>query len=280
MKSFLNSILTFLIFILICLLCVSFCVKDIIISTLSKEVVKNEVSNKIIESLENTYDDVDYDTLEKIETNVGNSLELINITEKYFDNIVDSIISEKDVELPDTKEDILLLIEENQSVLEESGIVVTDDQKNKIVDELTKDGKMDKIYKNVANNIKKDLSNEELSLVKNYKNITSPTFRWLVIGIIAIFILLTGLLKKSYYGWTYNLAVSLALSGITLSLLIPLLMDFITTNLTEKLIGKASSININPMINFGYLCLCLCAFFIIVYLVGNKISKNNYKKYN
>ncbi len=275
MKKIFNFLITIFIFILICLLCVSFCTKEIIVNTLSKEVVKKEISSKVTYYVKEFYDDIDYDTLEKLETSIGNNENIDKITEKYFDNITDSIIKDSDIKLPDTNDELLELINQNEYILEENGIEITNEEKKQIIDELTSDGKLDKIYENVVTSIKDDISDEEKDVIMLYNKITSNTFRWIVLSIIILLILLQGVIKKSFYRWTYNLAVSFALSGIVLSLLFPFLMDTISIDLTEKILGKAASINVNSIINAGYICLGLSALLIIIYFVGNKITNYN-----
>ena len=73
MKKFVCFIITVLISVAICLLCISLSLKEIVINTLSKQVVKSEITNKVIETLKDKYNNIDYDTLDEIETNIGNS---------------------------------------------------------------------------------------------------------------------------------------------------------------------------------------------------------------
>lgn len=280
MKKFMSFIITLLISFLICLLCVSFSLKEIVINTLAKEVVKDEVSSKVTEVLKNNYSDIDYETLDKIETNIGNNENINKVTEKYFNDIVYSIINDEEVSIPNTKEEIINIINDNEYILKENNIEITEEQKNELSDKLTNDNMIGKVYKNVANSIKKNMSAETIMIVNTYDKLTSSTFRWIVVSIIIFLILLLALIKKTYYRWTYNLAVSCALSGIMLSLLFPFILDGISIEITNKLLGKAAEININSLVNLGYICFALCAVLIIVYLVGNKITKYNDRKYD
>ncbi len=280
MKKIFNFLITICIFVLISLLCVSFCAKEIIINTLSKEIVRKEISSKVVDYAKEYYDDIDYDTLEKLETGIGNNENIDKITEKYFDNIAESITKDSEIKLPDTKDELLDLINQNEYILEENGIEITNEEKDKIVEELTSDGKLDKIYENVVVNIKSDISNEEKNAIDLYNKITTNTFRWLVISIIVILVLIIALIKKSFYKWTYNLAISFGLSGVLITLLIPPVMDIISNDLTSGVLGSPLDININSLTNLGYICFALCAVLIIIYLIGNKITKYNSKKYD
>lgn len=279
MKHFFTGILTLIIAILVCLLCVSFCIKDIIVNTLSKEVVESEVTNQVTQAIKDVYEDVDYDTLEKIETSIANSDELTNITRKYFDNIVDSIVNDKDINVPNTKDDVIFLINQNEDILKENGIEFTSKQKDEIANELTNDGKLDKVYKNFSSSIKEDMSNSEKTAVKFYDNLSKPIFRWIIIGLILILTIFIALIKKTYYRWSYNLSVAFFLAAITLSFLMPSIVNSISVDLTNQFLGKATDININPIINFGYICFAICALLVIIYVIGNKITNYNERKY-
>lgn len=281
MRKIFNFLMTILIFMLISLLCISFCAKEIIVNTISNEIVKKEISSKVASYVKEYYDSIDYDTLEKLETSIGNNDNIEKITEKYFDNITDTITKDSEIKLPDTKEEILDLINQNEYILEENGIEITNEEKEKIVNELTSDGKLDKIYENVVTEIKSDISSEEKTAIDLYNKITTNTFRGIVISIIIILVLLIALIKKSFYKWTCNLAVSFALSGVLITFLIPFIIDIILSDLVVETLGIPLDININSLTNLGYICFALCAVLIIIYFVGNKITnwserKNNY----
>lgn len=280
MKKIFIALLTLIITALICLLSVSFCIKDIIVDTLSKEVVSSEIKEKVTSEIKKEYADIDYDTLSKVGDSIQTSSEVYNITNKYFDNIIESVIKGDDVDVPKTKEEILNLINENEGILTRNGIEVSDSKKEKIASELSDGGKLDKIYKNVRNSVKKNLSTKEIELVKMYDRMTKPLFRWIIISIILIATILIAVLKRTYYRWALNLGVSFLLSGIVLALLTPLITDDLSYSITEKVIGKASSINVNALTNIGYGCLAICASLIIIYVIGNKISGYKERKEN
>lgn len=238
MKKIFIALLTLIITALICLLSVSFCIKDIIVDTLSKEVVSLEIKEKVTSEIKKEYTDIDYDTLSKVGDSIRTSSEVYNITDKYFDNIIESVIKGDDVDVPKTKEEILNLINENEGILTRNGIEVSDSKKEEIASELSDGGKLDKIYKNVRNSVKKNLSTKEIELVKMYDRMTKPLFRWIIISIILIATILIAVLKKTYYRWTLNLGVSFLLSGIVLALLTPSITDDLSYRITEKVIGK------------------------------------------
>lgn len=280
MKKFITIILTLLITFFTCVLCFSFCVKDMIIDTLAKDVVKKEISSIVIDAIEKNHDNINYEVMNEIETNVGNSYEMTIITEKYLDGIVESIMEDEEIIVPSTTDDIINLINENESVLAEAGVEITSLDKDKISDFLISDGRLDKVYKNVVRQMKNNLSNKEVMLVNVYDKINTNTFRWMVLSIIILIILIIALIKKSYYRWLYDLGVSFALSGIILALAIPLLSGFISKIISDKIIMASIKINFNPLINTGYLCFVLCALSIVIYLIGNKLTRYTNSKYD
>ena len=75
MKKIFIALLTLIITALICLLSVSFCIKDIIVDTLSKEVVSLEIKEKVTSEIKKEYTDIDYDTLSKVGDSIQTSSE-------------------------------------------------------------------------------------------------------------------------------------------------------------------------------------------------------------
>ena len=279
MKKVINFLITLVIAFLIFILCISFTINDVVINTLSKEVVSSEISDEFVAQIEDEYE-INYEALDEIKENINNSSKINEITEKYFNNIVDSIVNDTEVKVPETKDDVLALIDENEYILKENDIELTDKQKDKIANELTEDGKLSKVYQNVTQNIKEKLSKENFNLIKTYDNITKLAFRWIVLVAIVILTLILAVIKNTYYRWTYNLAVSSFISGVLLAFLFPFVLDSVEMDLTTKILGNASTININPIVNAGYICLCVCALFAVIYIVGNKITRYNDRKYD
>lgn len=279
MKHFFIGLISVSISVLICALLLSFCIKEIAISTLSREVVSKEISNNIIIGIKDFNDDISYDTLNEIETNVINSDVINKITEKYFDSIILLLTKDEQIVVPKTSGELLSLIDENESILNDNGIYIVEEDKEKIVNGLTSEGKMDRVYKNVVNNVKNNLSSKEIKVIKAYNMMITNNFRVIITSAIVILTLIIALVKRTYYRWTYNLGISFALSGITLSLLIPFMSNLILSKLGKNMMGRTLEINLNSMVNLGYICFVLCALLIIIYITLNKITRYNDEKY-
>ena len=99
------------------------------------------------------------------------------------------------------------------------------------------------------------------------------------ISLIIISLILLILLKKSAYKFSINLGIAGVLSGIFITFILPIITNMISNELTSKLIGESALININKLINYGYLCFIFASIFIIIYFIGNKIVSYNNEKY-
>lgn len=280
MKKFIHFLITIVISVLIIVLCFSFTLNEVVVNTLSKEVVSSKISDEVIDQLEDELNDINYEVSDELKESISNSSVITEITEKYLDGIVSAIINDDDVSLPNTQEDILKIINENESILKENGINLNDEQKQTIASKLSQDERVSAVYESAVQSIKSELSSSEVTLINAYDSVTKPMFRWIIATVIIILILILAVSKSTFYRWTYNFAVSLFISAVFLSLLFPFITDSVEASLTTDILGKASSINVNPIINYGYGCFCLCAFMVIIYIVGNKITRRGGSKYD
>lgn len=279
MKKFLCAVLTIVISILICILCVSYGVKDACINTISNAIVKREITSKIVLSVKNVYPDASYEALQDIENTIGNNASVNKLTTKYFDEIVNSILKEEKVKAPNTREELLSLINDNEKILKDYGVEVTDEQKNKIVDEIVESNIVNEVYEKISVMIKKNLNSNQIKAVHLYNLITSDNFRMILIFTIVLSTILIMILKRSFYRFSINLGIAFILSGIIVTFVFPIFVNIISEDLTINLIGESTKININMLTNYGYICFIFSSVFIIVYFIGNKITRYNEEKY-
>lgn len=278
MKRFLLVLLSFLISVLILALCVSYGIKSVVVNIISDNIIKGEITSNVIEEIKDTYSNVSYDLLEEIEINTKNSDEVNKITQKYLDGILDSLSGKGEIEVPNTKEELLTIIEDNEKILEENGIDFTDEQKDHITSELVESGVIDEVYKKLSDELKDNMSDDEEKLVSTYVFIQSNTFRMLCFSSIFILLLIIALLKRSFYRWSVNLGISLVISGLLIILLLPIMVNGLGDIFASKLMDQDLSININNIVNYGYVCVMLSALFIIIYIIGNKVTRYNERK--
>ena len=278
MKRFLLVLLSFLISVIILALCVSYGIKSVVVNIISDNIIKGEITSNVIEEIKDTYSNVSYDLLEEIEINTKNSDEVNRITQKYLDGILDSLSGKGEIEVPNTKEELLTIIEDNEKILEENGIDFTDEQKDHITSELVESGVIDEVYKKLSDELKDNMSDDEEKLVSTYVFIQSNTFRMLCFSSIFILLLIIALLKRSFYRWSVNLGISLVISGLLIILLLPIMVNGLGDIFASKLMDQDLSININNIVNYGYVCVMLSALFIIIYIIGNKVTRYNERK--
>lgn len=279
MKKFLVFIFTILISIIICLLCISYGIKDACVNTISNSLVKREITSKIILSIKNNYNDVSYDMLEEIENEIGNNLAINKITAKYFDEIINSVTLNKKANIPNTKEELLSLIDENEYILKKHGIEVSDVEKEKVIDEIINKNSINDIYEKVTIIINKNLSDEQKIVANTYKIIISNNFRIICYLLIAVLIILIMAIKKSFYKFSINLSIALFLSGIIITFVVPILINMISDSITNKLIGETASINITKITNLGYLSFALASLFMLIYILLNKVISSYQNSY-
>lgn len=276
MKKILISLLTTLITFLIILLCLSFTLKDVIINTLSKEIVSNELSSKITSYIKEY--NINYDSLEIIENNIINSDSVINITTKYYDSIIDSVVNDKEVVAPNIKSDIEIIFNENEKVLEENNVNITDQEKEALINKISGNEELGKIYKTVVNDAKENLSAENIYIINLYYKLLSNEFRIIISVLLCISVLLLIVLKSSLYKWLLNVSISLLISGVSITYLIPHVFDFVINDMMSG-IGNYK-VNLNPLINSGYICLALFGALIIIYFIINKVQSLVNSKYD
>lgn len=279
MKRFFSVILTIIISILICLLCISYGIKDACINTISNVIVKGEITSKIVLSVKNVYPNASYEALEDIENAIGNNSSVNELTTKYFDEIVNSITSDKKVKAPNTREELLSLINDNEMILKEHGVIVTEEQKDKIVNEIVESNIVNDVYEKISTMIKKDLNDNQKKAADLYKLVISNDFRLTLILLIVIITILIMVIKRSFYRFSINLGIASLLSGIIVTFIFPFVVNMLEEDLTYKLIGESAKININMLTNYGYICFVFASLFMIVYFIGNKIVKNKEELY-
>lgn len=271
MKKVINFILTLIITVLICLFFISLNLKKVVINSLSKSYVKSEITNKIINEVKNELNIDNYDYLEKLENNISNSDAVLSVTEKYFDSMIDNIINNNS-DVPSIKKDLNEILKDNKSYLEENGISIQDSDIDKITDKLTENKNIEKAYKIVLKRVKDNMGDKEIALIKMYNSMITSSFRIKLLVIVILLTILIGIIKKSFYKWTYNLGIAFIISGTILAFLSQILLDVFLDLLGDY--NTNLDVNINNIINSGYLCFLLALILIIIYIIGNKITIN------
>lgn len=277
MKRFFCFIFTIIISFIFCLLCLSYGIKDACINTISNSLVKGEITSKIILSIKKNYKEVSYDILEEIENKIGNSHSINKLTTKYFDEIINSVTTGKKVVIPNTKKDLLSLINENEYVLKKHGIEATNDEKKKVVDEIVNSNAVNDIYEKVTVIINKNLNENQKKVANLYKLIISKKFKFICYISIIFLTTLIMIIKGSFYKFSINLGFAGLISGVFITFILPIIVNMIDFKFTSKLIEESINININKITNLGYIFFVIGAIFIIMYFLGNKLTNYKYE---
>ena len=262
MKKVFAVLLTLIITLLTCALILSINIEKICINTLSSNIVKKQISLNIVDVLKETFLKLDDEKLKQIEINIQNSDEITNITKKYFDDIIESIINKEEVEAPSINDEIQRLVDENKKYLTKS-------QRNELVKLIGEYEIFEDVYESVANN----LSDDQIQAINAYKFVKSDGFKIVVISLIIISFILIIIVTKSAYKWLLSLSVSSILSGLTILIGIPSLLDKVSNMLTNELIGKKTVININSINSYGYLLLIIGVISFGIFMICNLIKK-------
>ena len=260
MKKIGCSLLVIIILILLTILAVSFCIKNIVINSINSEIVSKEVASKVVSVLKEY--NVSYEELSKIENNIINSDTTHKITEKYVSGLLDNISNNSE---------LATIIDENVKYIQSDSYGITDETKKEIVRSLSNEDKFNKIYKTISNAVKDNLSETEKEYITIYNRFISNEFRLILISVIIISIILIAVIKKSYYKWMLDLAISFLLSGIFILTILPMFVDFVVNDIINT-IGEYK-INLSYLLNIGYIYIGLFGVLILIFLVIEKINK-------
>lgn len=270
MKKIVLFIFTILISILLVLLALSFSIKSIVVNTINSEIVSKEIASKVISYLKEY--NISDENMEKIETNILNSDNTYKITEKYVNKIVDQVVNNDNSYIPSTKYEIKKLLEENESYINDMDIYLTENQRNIIIDKLSGNTELGKMYNVIADNVNDNITVSQRNYITLYTKFISKEFKLIISSIIVILIIIIGLIKNSMYKWMINLSISSIISGLFILFLLPMFVDFVVNDMLQS-IGNYE-INLNYLMNFGYIYIGLFAISILVYLMLDKLINN------
>ena len=272
MKKFLIGLITYILINLVFIYGISFSIKGLVLDTVLKESIIEKIfsdkfnvnnynnNNSGGESTEINNIVGNKELIEKI-LNDKDTKELIN---KYVDTTIESISSDKEVDI-NIEEDIITYIKENKDIVEEvTGEKITDEQ----IDELSKelnDKSLSNAYKEKINETKSSFSGEQMNVLKSFGFVLSRNFRIILIILIIVNLLLIALIKWSLYKWISNFSYSFGFGGLFLSFVGLIFGYFINT------VFKVNISYFNPMVNCGIVFIVIGIVSFIIYIVLNKI---------
>lgn len=205
LKGMVLAFLNFLLFSLVFSFIVSFSIRPLFVDGLVKNIVKEEFSSEMSETLE-----IEEETVSKI-------LEVEEVNQ-FFDTYIDKTIAgltdEEALNDISIGEDIIQYIKDNESTLEEQlGVDIPVDK----IDEMVTEEELqmiDEQYKSAISETRETMPEYQKNVIRIYEFLISTNFKIAVGVIIALILLLIAVVQKSFYKWLKNLSVSTIISGI------------------------------------------------------------------
>lgn len=267
MKKLLIGILTIFITVNLILLGLSINLKGTIVDTVGIIVKENVVENIADYLEENT--SVSKDDAKK---SINEILESNNTIKKtvngYFDKIMD-IMNDKEVTDINIASDIEILINENESTLKKYGINITEEDKKGITSVVSNEEINKKLNESITE-FKNSMPSESKIAIDIFNFVRGTTFKIILVSVIVAFLALIALLKKSPYKWLVNLGTASILSGLSVGVLVPSILKFITESLSNEATITISTTHIS---NYGYIVLIIGIISIILHTVISIITK-------
>lgn len=273
---FLSLILTNLIILLI-LNCTlkSFLIEDILIGGLTSS--KEKIGADDITNLENKNDNISLLQNNELINEVMEDKEIKRMVNEFISEIMINIAEDdkKDVNIDDIEKQMIEYIKKNKSELSSKiGYDITDemiDETTEIIDSVDTKNAINQSVENIRNNMTK----EEITAIKIFNIIVSSKIRLIIIGLILLDIILIAAIQKSTYKWIKNLAVSMIMAGISI-VIMTLAIKYLISSLTLIKIVPESIQTIGIIIlTFGVILYILYKVMVKFYIKEkeNEISK-------
>lgn len=267
LKNILSVFINFILANAIFLFIITFSIKGIFTEGLVNEIVKDELSNQISDSLE-----VDKEKVEKVleNENVNSAIQ------GYIDDTLDGLIDEKSLDNIDIGKDITEFIQENKHDLENNfGISISDDKIEKVLN--SEEYKIiNEEYKNAIKRTKDEMPEYQKQIVRLYNFITTNTFKIILLVIIVILLVIISLLQKSFYRWLKSCAISTIISGV-LVLIMAYIVNIIV-NAAIKSIKMQYIFKVDTMYKSAFIACVLGFVMLIIYIIiNNNLNKKDNK---
>lgn len=262
LKGMVLAFLNLLLFSLVFSFIVSFSIRPLFVDSLVKNIVKEEISLEMSETLE-----IEEETVSKI-------LEVEEV-DQFFDMYIDKTIAgladEEALNDLSIGKDIIKYIEDNESELEEQfGVDIPIDKINEVVTEEELQV-IDEQYKNVINEARETMPAYQKSFVRLYGFLISTKLKIAVGVIIAVVVLLIAVVQKSFYKWLKDLSISAIISGIFVMIMGAFVSWIVNAAITEMNVDFVFDVK-SLYVGGGIACLS-GTIMIIIYMIVKKLAK-------
>lgn len=251
-KKLFTMFLSLILIVLFIVLALIFTLEELTINSFNENLVKPKLKESIIIIIKDKYPNFNEDKIKELVNEILNDPDVDYITKIYIENIIQSILSNRDIPLEKTKEDIIRIIEKMN---------LTDSQKNNIINEINNVNST-LIYSDIEFKVKSSMTERNTKIIKIYNFLISDISK-ICILVLLILIGLIIILLADYF------MLNLGLSIITSSSLIFFFMPKYIYLIFEKIsiLSKEYKINLDLLYKFGYLYYIIGSIFVIIHLI-------------
>lgn len=265
MKKFVLFLFSLGMFFLLGILGISLSTKGILMDT-ADGLVKNEIKNNMVKVVEeSTNEAIPSEVVKKIEKELENNASIKKMMSKYYDQLMEVLTTDKNELSIDISKEVKTLIDENEAILKEYGITLSESDKQQILD-LVSSEELNKVVNENIEEIKNNLSTDTKIVLDGYRFLTGDTFKGIIISVILVFIVLICLLKKNYYGWLFNFSIASFFVG-NFYVVISLVTNAI---IQDSLQESGITISIDSLSMYGYILVGLAVMAFVIYSVFKK----------
>ena len=146
-----------------------------------------------------------------------------DLIEKYTNVVIEGILNKNSVSSINVEEDVISLLKDNNINIGEFGTFI----------------KINRYYskqiEDTISNVRKNMSKKELFALKIYKYIVNGSYKYILIGLFSINLLIILLLSSSFYKGLYSIISDILLSGIGLIIMRVVLYYILVKNANIKI---------------------------------------------
>lgn len=268
LKGFFIGAFTTLLTLVLFVLGVSLNLKYTITDTVGV-VVKKEITDNIVDTIAENSEMNKEEIRIEINKVLENNPTIKKTVEDCFDMAID-ILNGKNITELNLRDEIEKVINDNESVLNEYGITITEEDKEEILNYVSSE-EFSSEFNNSIKDIKQNMPSYALTIFNIFNIVISQTFKLILIISAIILIVLIALLKKSFYKWLPNFSVATIINGILYSTVFVLLDEILKKS--EEVTISLSSFKL-----YGFIMIGLGILSIILNIILNIILKKLQRK--
>lgn len=279
MKKAVIVLLNVVLFGVLILFAGSICATQIVVHTITQEITGNVESQRMIDVVMDAFPEASSDQLLQVQEALKNSPAMEEITTKYIDEIAAAAASGEELKLPEIKEDMNTLLEENMSVIEENlGKEFTQEQRQTISQKLEeKSDDVQRALDTVTQSIMYETTGGKAVILKAYHTVTSTAFQAGCGIVVLVLFVLISLLKKSPAKAMSGVGISFLLAGICLTTLIPSVASEIGGEIADRMLGSYMNIDFSSLRIAGGVMLGIGIVMEIIYILAGRKRNDSFE---